>query len=345
MSMALGVGRWTLLWGVALACALARTAAAAEGAAPGPTEEQRPQLTRVEPESATVTRVQVDEPEPDKQLGGSIETGIAGRRQLLLPPSPEHPRGLHRDLVSLSPMVRMDLRVRNEVELYGSAGAVVVLSQGPEGRSNVARPSNIGFGGRRVWEWGGDKYRAADFGFEFGIPTGYAETADESDAYAYALGSRGGQNPWEWMPRTLSFVAPAGIHAQIFRRWVVGGRAALAAMFPSINDVAPPTVGAQISAGARWVLPWFALGAGASAVYNGRHPTDRTQVALAPSLDTNLCRRGGRRISGTMAATTARCPVYASAKMHLNLDAPYGFFTDEAMGIWGVHVALGWSIF
>ncbi len=300
-----------------------------------------------------------DEPEAEsfeepleKLLGGSLEMGVAARRELpperlFDPNNPDASTGPTgpREVASLSPMLRLNLRVRDEVELYGAGGVVTVFTNGPEGQTNSARPSNITFGGRRLWEWSSDKYRSADLGVEFGIPTGYARSDDELDAYEYALAGRGGLGPWEWMPRTLSFVAPGGVAAQVFRRWVIDGRGAIAGMFPSLGDVDRPTIAAQISAGARFVLPWVALGVRASAVYNGRHPDDRSQLAITPTLDTSLCRRGTRRISGTMAPTTAQCPVYLSAKMNLNLDAPYGFVSDEAMGIWGLHFGLGWAVF
>ncbi|MEM6995033.1 MAG: hypothetical protein AAF721_31255, partial [Myxococcota bacterium] len=213
----------------------------------------------------------------EKQLGGSLEMGVAARRELPPPPAagiggadPATQQG-PREIASLSPMLRMNLRVRNEVELYASGGLVSVFTNSRQGQESSARPSNIAFGGRRVWEFSGSKYRAADAGFEFAIPTGYARTDDELDAYEYALASRGGLGPWEWMPRTLSMVVPAGVSAQVFKRWVLESRGALAAMFPSIGDVDRPTVAAQISAGARWVLPWLAVGVRTSAVYNGRH--------------------------------------------------------------------------
>lgn len=283
-----------------------------------------------------------------KQVGGELEMGVAAARETAPPPfvgEGAEPQLGARDIASVSPMLRMDLRVRDEIELYGSGGAVAVFTNSAQGVDRSARPSNIAFGGRRIWEWGGDRYRAADAGVELALPTGYARSDDESDAYEFALAGRGGLNPWEWMPRTMSFVAPAGVRAQVFKRWMIEGRGALAGMFPSVGDVDRPTIGAQISAGARLVLPWLALGLRSSAVYNGRHPSDRTQVAVTPSLDTNLCRRGGRRISGSMAPTSARCPVSLTARFNLNLDAPYGVVSERAMGIWGLHFGLGWAIF
>lgn len=279
-----------------------------------------------------------------KQLGGVLETGVAARR--IRTPNAEGggPTGV-REVASVSPMIRLSLAVREEIELFGAGGLVSIFTHGADGVSNATRPSNISFGGRRRWRWGGDRYRAADAGVAFAIPTGYARTEDEVQAYDYALAGRGGLAPWEWMPRTLSFVAPAGVSAQVFRRWVLDVRGAVAGMFPSLGDVQTPTVAAQASAGARWVLPWLAVGVRTSAVYNGRHAGDRGQVAVTPTLDTNLCRRGGRRISGTMPDTSARCPVTLMAKMNLNLDAPYGFVSDEAMGIWGLYFGLGWAVF
>ena len=297
----------------------------------------------------------VEAVEPVEQLGGSIEMGVAARRETppppvadgMLGPDDPMPSSGPRDIASLSPMIRLHLRVRDEVELYGAAGVVSVISNGAQGKDTTVRPSNITFGGRRVWEWGQSegKYRAADAGFTFGIPTGYARTEDELSAYEYALAGRGGLGPWEWMPQTLAFAVPGGVAAQVFKRWVLQARGALAAMIPSQGDISRPAIAAQVSAGARFVLPWLGLGVRSSAVYNGRHPDDKSQVAITPSLDTNLCRKGGRRISGSMAPTSARCPVSLTAQLNLNLDAPYGFVSDEAMGIWGLHFGLGWAIF
>lgn len=283
-------------------------------------------------------------------MGGTLELGVAARREVPMADptsvSGDAATAGPREIASLSPMIRMALRVRQEAELYGSGGLVSVFTNGPQGKDSSARPSNIAFGGRRIWEFGGERYGSADAGVEFAIPTGYARNDDESDAYQYALASRGGLGPWEWMPRTLSFVIPAGVSAQVSRRVVLDSEVAIAGMFPSIGDIDNPTVAAQISSGVRVVLPWLALGVRSSGVYNGRHPHDKTQVAIAPTLDTSLCRRGTRRVSGTMARGSTRCPLFLSAKMQINLDAPYGRANDDdAMGIWGLQFGLGWAVY
>jgi len=290
---------------------------------------------------------------PDvKQMGGSVEMAVAARTEVITDSdTAAEPNGV-RQTASLSPMMRIDLRVRDEVELAAAFGLVTVFSNGPEGETQSARPSNISFGGRRLWEWSdtssrtsSKRFRAADVGFEFAIPTGTAQGQDEVDAFEYALAGRGGLGPWAWMPNTLGLVLPARVRAQVARRWVVESTGALAGMFPSIGDIDPPTAAAQLTGGARWVLPWVALGMQASAVYNGRRQGDKTQTAVAPSLDTNLCRRGGRRISGSIPGTSARCPVSLSAKFHMNLDAPYGFVRDDSLSIWGLHFGLAWAAF
>ena len=123
----------------------------------------------------------------------------------------------------------------------------------------------------------------------------------------------------------------------------LGGDVAVAGMFPSHGDPAPPTMAAQAGAYGRLLLKWVGAGLRTSAVYNGRHVSDKNQFAIAPFLDASLC-RGPRRVKADPARTSAQCPVYALAQMNLNLDAPYGFVTDDAMGIWGLQFALAWAL-
>jgi hypothetical protein len=131
----------------------------------------------------------------------------------------------------------------------------------------------------------------------------------------------------------------------VWRRLVVGADAALAGLFPSVYNTAPPAFAGQVAGQGRFVTRWFAVGARVSAVYNGQRTDDRTQVAVAPLADVSFCRRGGRRIQGTLAQTTAQCPVFATARFNVNVDAPFGFTRADAMRVWGLQVGLGWAVF
>lgn len=250
------------------------------------------------------------------------------------------------NVASVSPQVRMGIRPRPEVELHVSFGAVSVFRDSPQGRSQDARPSNLGFGFSGVLDRREDKWRYAKIGFGFVIPTAFATTPEEAEAYEYALGGRIGWDPWTWMPQTLGLVVPAEVRAQVGRRWVLGGDAGLAALLPSAGRTDGISAAAQLAAQARVVARRFGLGMRLAAVWNGRHPDDRSQVGLSPFVDTSLCRRtSGRRIRGERARTSESCPLYASARLNLNLDGPYGFSGEDAMRVWGVQVGLGWAVY
>jgi hypothetical protein len=67
---------------------------------------------------------------------------------------------------------------------------------------------------------------------------------------------------------------------------------------------------------------------------------------VSPFVDASLCRRGtGRRLRGERARTSHDCPVYASARLNVNLDGPYGFSGDDPMRVWGVQAGLGWAVY
>lgn len=273
------------------------------------------------------------EAQTDPTLTGDIDVGIFAESR------PD------RDIVSLSPHLRLGIRPRSTVEIFGGFGAVATFMDGTMGRENSARPSNIAFGLRWVKRWGGDRYREASAGFHFAIPTGAARTELEAEAYDYALGSRGGWNPWDFTPATLGLVLPAEIHAQVWQRLVIGGEVGIAGLFPAVQNNTTPEAAAQVAGQARWVLPWLALGLRVQGVYNGARRAETNQVSIAPLADVSLCRRGGPRLRGTFARTTAECPVYATARFNLNLDAPYGFVSRDAMRLWGLQVGLGWAVF
>lgn len=246
----------------------------------------------------------------------------------------------------ISPHVRMGIRPRPEVELHVNFGAVSVLRDTPQGRSRDTRPSNLSFGFSGVLDRRHDRWRYAKIGFGFVLPSAVATTSVEHDAYEYAMGGRLGWDPWNWMPQSLGLVVPAEVRAQVGRRWVLGGDAGLAALLPSANRTDGMAMAAQVAAQARVVTRRFGLGMRLSAVWNGRHPDDRGQAGVSPFVDTSLCRRSsGRRLRGERARTSNACPLYASARLNLGFDGPYGFLGEDAMRMWGVQLGLGWAVY
>lgn len=250
-------------------------------------------------------------------------------------------------VISLSPEVRLGMRPREEVELHVSFGAVSVFRATAQGeRTQDARPSNLSFGVNGVLDRRGDQWRYAKLGFAFVIPSATATSPLEEMAYEYAMGGRIGWDPWSWMPQTLGLVVPAEVRAQLGRRWILGGDAGLAALLPSAGRTDGMAGAAQIAGQARVVTKRLGLGMRVAAVWNGRHPTDRSQAGISPFVDTSLCRRSsGRRLRGERALTSHACPLYATARLNVNLDGPYGFAGEDAMRVWGVQVGLGWAVY
>jgi hypothetical protein len=250
------------------------------------------------------------------------------------------------DTASISPQVHMGLRPRPEVELHLRFGAVSVFRDGPEGREQLARPSNLSFGASRVLDRREGSWRYAKLGFGFVLPSAFASNHAEQEAYDYALGGRGGWDPWTWTPQSFGLVIPAEVRAQAGRRWVIGGDGALAGLLPSAQRTDGLAVAAQIAGEARVVTRWMGLGMRLAAVWNGRHPHDRSQASVSPFVDASLCRRStGRRLRGERARTSHACPVYATARLNVNLDGPYGFTGDDPLRVWGVQAGLGWAVY
>lgn len=275
-----------------------------------------------------------DQAPPEPTLVGEAELGIFAESR------PDQ------DVASISPQVHLGMRPRDSVELDLRFGAVSVFRNSAQGREQEARPSNLSFGVNRVLDSRQGQWRYAKIGFAFVLPTAYATTPSEQEAYDYALGGRNGWDPWTWTPQTFGLVLPAAVRAQAGRRWVIGGDAGLAGLLPSADRTDGLAVAAQVAAQARVVIRRLGLGLRMAAVWNGRHPDDRSQAGVSPFVDTSLCRRGsGRRLRGTLARTSNECPVYASARLNVNLDGPYGWSGRDAMRLWGVQVALGWSVF
>jgi hypothetical protein len=268
-------------------------------------------------------------------LVGGAEVGIFAERRA------------DADVASVSPRLELGIRPHPQVEILAGFGAVATVINTPTERESSVRSSNISVAASRVQRWG-TKFREAKVGFAFSLPTSSARTPEERAGYDYALGGRAGWNPWEWTPTTLGLIIPAQIRAQIGRRWVVGGDAAIGGMFASVDNTAPPAVAAQGAGLARLVTRWVGLGARVTAVYNGQRTDDRSQVAVSPFADASLCRRGGRRVQGTFARATAQCPVFATAAFNVNLDAPFGLVSRndaQTMRVWGLVMGLGWAVF
>lgn len=257
------------------------------------------------------------------------------------------------DVASVSPQVSMGMRPRPEVELDIRFGAVAVFrnrSGGPgeQGLEQQARPSNLSFGASKVSDRRrpDSRYVHTKLGFAFVLPTAYAKSPSEQEAYDYALGGRIGWDPWTWTPQTFGLVVPAELRVQLGRRWVLGGDAGFALLLPSADRTDGLAVAAQGAAQARFVTRVLGLGVRLTGVWNGRHPHDRSQAGVSPFVDTSLCRRdSGRRLRGERARTTNECPLFASARLNMNLDGPYGWTGDDAMRVWGLQVGLGWSVF
>jgi hypothetical protein len=265
-------------------------------------------------------------------LTGGVEIGIFAERRA------------DADVASLSPRLELGIRPHEQVEVEAGFGMVGTVSEGAAGRESSVRPSNLSVAASRVQRWG-DKFREAKVGFLFSLPTSMARTPEELAGYDYALGGRAGWNPWEWTPTTLGLVLPAELRAQVWRRMVLGGDVAVGGMFASVDNTAAPSVVAQGAALARYVTRWFGVGVRVSAVYNGQRTDDASQVAVSPFADASLCRRGGRRVQGTFARATNECPVFATARFNVNLDAPYGYASPDAMRVWGLQLGLGWAVF
>lgn len=250
------------------------------------------------------------------------------------------------NVAAISPEFELGMRPRPEVELRIGFGAVATFREDATGRSYEARPSNLEFGASRVFDQRDDRWRYAKVGFSFVIPTAFANTEGEHEAYEYAMASRTGWDPWSWTPSTLGVIVPAEVRLQVSKRWVIGSDGALGVLLPGTGVTDNVAIAAQVAGEARLVTRLLGMGVRLAAAWNGRHPTDRGQAGVSPFVDASLCRRSAkRRITGLRARTSDQCPVFASARLNLNLDGPYGFTGRDALGVWGVQVGLGWAVY
>lgn len=250
------------------------------------------------------------------------------------------------ETAAVAPRARLGIRVRPEVELDLDVG-LATLHQRRDGEVvREARPSNLGFGFRFIRERRKDWFRKAWAGFEFALPTTFVDGEQDRTVFDYAIGSGGGWSPWTWEPATLALVVPAGWQSEVAPKFELGFEGAVAGLFAAGLNPAPPAFAGQAAGQVRYAFPWLGLGLRAQAVYNGRQPDDKSQFAVAPSIDTALCRQQAkRRIQGVVGGQSADCPVSLSARVHVNIDQPYGFVTDEAMRVWGLQIGLGWAVF
>jgi hypothetical protein len=265
------------------------------------------------------------------------------------------------DVAAVSPRVELGLRPRPSVELNIAIGAAALFANGTAGPIRAGAPSNAIIGGRFVAARtctdchrtaahigsrrnARSRYRAGHIGFQFALPTAPSSTEEMKLAVEYAQVGRAGWNPWEWETGVLGLVVPAGVRVQAARRLVLGGDAAVALLVPT-TDTRGVTFAGQLAFDARVVLSRLALGMRLAGVWNGRDVDDRTHASVAPFVDIGLCRRGsGPRVRGTIESQSSSCPLRASARLNINLDGPYGFATGDPMGVWGVVVGLGWSV-
>jgi hypothetical protein len=276
-----------------------------------------------------------EEEEEGPVVVGETEVGIFAER------TPAADRAL------VSPMLRLGMRVRPEVELSFKGGAFGLFQNAATtGFQAEARPSNMVFETTFLKErWGRGRWFQFHAGFLFALPTAFSRGVVDDEAYDLVLAGRGGWNAWEWDPSALGMVIPVGLRGQVLERIELGVEAAGGGLFASgASDDLPAFVG-QVAADVRYALPWFGVGARAQAVWNGGREDRRSHLSVVPSLDTSFCRAGtGRRVRGLVSRTSPDCPVYASARLVVNLDRPYGFIGEDAMRVWGLLVGLGWAL-
>jgi hypothetical protein len=257
-----------------------------------------------------------------KVLTGSLDAGVFADRQA------------DQDVVSISPLLQMGMRARPEVELGIRFGAAMMFADSvDEGEVRVVRPSNLMFGTRWVRDALDDAHHG-HIGFAFALPTNFRLDDREVEALDYAIGVRGGLDPWQWAPTTLGIVVPGGWSWR--GKWVqVGADGALAALIAASSNPDRPGFAAQLRGHVALASPWVLAGAALSGVVNTRDKRDVTQAAVGPFIDVPMC--FGKRRRPT-------CPLAITGQATVNLDAPYGFAGD-GLRVWGAQAGIRWSLF
>lgn len=253
-------------------------------------------------------------------MTGTLDTGIVAQRTR------------DQDLAAISPLVRLGLRVRPRVELGLTAGAAAVFLAGEE-RVRSARPANLGLGGR--WIGGRDvagRRHIGMFGFEFALPLAFSRDGREALAFDMARAGRGAWNPWLWKPSTLAVVVPVAWSVAWTPRFQTGFEGAAAGLFSASPRQAGPKFAGQLAIFARVDLGRLGVELAARGVYDG-DASDPTRLSVSPAADFALCRR-----------ERTVCPLRVLARLNVNIDAPYGFTSANAMRILGGQVGLGWTL-
>jgi hypothetical protein len=227
----------------------------------------------------------------------------------------------------------MGMRPRPEVELGIRFGAAMLFADSRiDGEVRVVRPSNLMFGTRWVRD-SLDEAHHGHIGFAFALPTNFHLDAREIEALDYAVGVRGGLDPWQWAPTTLGIVVPGGWSWR--GQWVqVGADAAIAALVAAASNPDRPGFAAQLRGHVALASPWLLAGAALSGAVNTRDRRDFTQAAVGPFVDVPMCFGQRRRPT---------CPLAITGQATVNLDAPYGF-ARGGLRVWGAQAGLRWAL-
>jgi hypothetical protein len=148
------------------------------------------------------------------------------------------------------------------------------------------------------------------------------EVVSAALAYRFASAMDGAYNPWLWLPGTMTVAVPA--RAEIDLPLVrVAGEAAVAA-FVHLDDRYDDDLelGLQLAGEAGLNLGLVTPGARLTAFWAITGEDDNAQLAFEPFVHVDFG------------------PVYARARLTLNLDEPNGFAFDDD-GIWALHLGGG----
>ena len=237
------------------------------------------------------------------------------------------------DVVAVSPLLTLGMRPRPEVELGIRFGAAMMFADHREdGELRIVRPSNLMFGTRWVRD-GLEQRHRGHIGFAFALPTNFGLEPREKEALDYAIGVRGGLDPWQWSPTQLGIVVPGGWSWR--GQWLqVGADGALAVLVAAAENPDRPGFAAQVRGHVAVASPWLLAGAALSGVVNTRDRRNMTQASVGPFVDVPMCFGSRRRPT---------CPFAITAQAIVNLDEPYGFAGD-GLRVWGAQAGLRWAL-